>query len=111
MALVSSDTLVGVIKKLLKHSTEALRRKAVDLLNVHIQTHRGGFSAEEKASLEKLVTPLLGVATAPPAQSASVEGDLIQQTALLSLRLLAKVLAADDPQAFKLVHLHFNLFY
>jgi len=92
---------VGVITKLLTNSSDALRRKAVELVNAHIQALRAGFSDEEKKSLLGLVTPLVNVATLKP--NASQEQQIIQQSALLSLRLLAKVLAAENVDVFKKV--------
>lgn len=98
--LVSSEMLVSVINSLLQHSMGTLRRKAMDLLNAHIQSRRDSFTAAEKQSLRTLLEPLVEIIKSM-SQEADKETELAQQTALYSIKLLAKVLASEDIRLFK----------
>lgn len=100
--LVPNEMLLNVIKKLLKHSIKPLRRKALDLLNSFLQNHQEEFSDEEKNCLKKLMDPISDIINSIGKETEQQEL-LLQQTALLSLKFLAKLLSCDNIELFKKV--------
>lgn len=102
VSLVSNEMLLNVITKLLNHSVGPLRRKALDLLNTRLQNHKQDFSASEKNHMRSLIDPLLAIVGAIGKETEQ-EAELIQQTALFSIKLIAKLLAYEDTRFFKQV--------
>lgn len=92
--------LLNVISKLLNHSMGPLRRKALDLLNGRLQNHRQDFSSSERSFLRTLIEPLLNIIKTIGVETEQ-EAELIQQTALYSVKLIAKLLASEDTRFFK----------
>lgn len=92
--------LLNVISKLLNHSMGSLRRKALDLLNARLQNHRQDFTSFERNFLRNLIEPLLNIIKTIGVEKGQ-ESEFIQQTALFSVRLIAKLLASEDARFFK----------
>ncbi|KAJ2944524.1 hypothetical protein O0L34_g3869 [Tuta absoluta] len=105
-SLLSPPMFVSVIRGLLKHTLLNVRRKSMELLNSKIQ-----FSPEMFENVKKemytLLPPLLDIVETIDTKDAGLadqviqEMELNQQTALLTLKLLTRMLAVDDPEPFK----------
>ncbi|XP_063234714.1 HEAT repeat-containing protein 1 isoform X2 [Bacillus rossius redtenbacheri] len=98
--LLPGDLFAGVVRSLLGSEQAAVRRRAAELLNRRLQ-HQAGFYAGRPELLAPLLAPLWAALEGlgqPGARDA--EAELGQQTALLSLKLLARLLAPGGPQHF-----------
>ncbi|KAL1459635.1 hypothetical protein WDU94_011599 [Cyamophila willieti] len=94
-ALIDSTVFVNVIKKLLKHKSLSLRKRCLDMLNWRLQ-QKHHFQQED---LLKLVKPLVTLALNSE-QVNSMESQLNQQTALISLKLFVKIMGEDQNEVF-----------
>lgn len=103
VSLVSNEMLLNVISKLLSNAVGPLRRKALELLNARLQNHREDFSTEEKNYMRTFVEPLLGIVKGIGSETEQ-EDELIQQTSLFSIKLIAKLMAYEDTRFFKEVN-------
>lgn len=94
-ALIDSSVFVNVIKKLLKHKTLSLRKRCLDMLNWRLQ-QKHNFQQD---SLLKLVKPLVSLAVNSEGVS-SIEAQLNQQTALISLKLIVRNIGEEHTDLF-----------
>lgn len=105
--LLTVNMFLSVIRGLMKHTLHTVRRKAMELLNSKIQFSLEFFNDCDKDLLYSLLPALLDVVkTIESPVTGLSETDLKemesnQQTALLSLKLLTRMLAAENPEAFK----------
>lgn len=105
--LLSAPMFLSVIRGLLKHTLQTVRRKSMELLNSKIQ-HQPEFLANaDREALLSLLDPLLDIIKTidskdvSPYEIAAQELEMNQQTALLSLKLLTRMMASENPEPFK----------
>ncbi|KAK2580959.1 hypothetical protein KPH14_006024 [Odynerus spinipes] len=96
--LLPNNVFLISVKRLLKHESLTVKRKALELLNVRLQQRK--FGEENYAELLELIGSLLEVIDVN-VKSESQEGEVVQQTVLITLKLLAKLLAREHPDVFK----------
>ncbi|CAD1476631.1 unnamed protein product, partial [Heterotrigona itama] len=86
------------IKRLIEHNLPAVKRKALELLNTRLQQKK--FTKENHEELLQLIESLLKIIPAK-VKSETQEQEIVQQTVLITIKLLAKLLAGDHPILFK----------
>ncbi|CAH1645146.1 unnamed protein product [Spodoptera littoralis] len=105
--LLSAPMFLSVVRGLLKHTLQTVRRKSMELLNSKIQFSPELFEGVEKDLLFSLLPPLLDIVKTIEVRDenlseiAAQELELNQQTALLCLKLLTRMLASENPEPFK----------
>ncbi|CAG5048433.1 unnamed protein product [Parnassius apollo] len=105
--LLSAPMFVSVVRGLLGRTLQTVRRKSMELLNSKIQFSPEMFMDVDKELLFSLLPALLDIVKTIDKKDDSLseieaqELELNQQTALLSLKLLTRMLAADNPEPFK----------
>ncbi|CAH2066051.1 unnamed protein product, partial [Iphiclides podalirius] len=105
--LLSAPMFLSVVRGLLKHTLQTVRRKSMELLNSKIQFSPEMFADVDKELLFSLLPALLDIVRTIDdkdttlSETAAQELELNQQTALLSLKLLARTLAGENPEPFK----------
>ncbi|XP_052757837.1 HEAT repeat-containing protein 1 [Galleria mellonella] len=106
-SLLSPPMFLSVTRGLLKHTLQAVRRKAMELLNSKIQFNPEMFENVNRNLLYSLLPALLDIVKTIESKDetlnevAAQELELNQQTALLSLKLLTRLLASKNPEPFK----------
>ncbi|CAG4972998.1 unnamed protein product [Colias eurytheme] len=107
--LLSAPMFLSVIRGLLKHTLQTVQRKAMELLNTKIQCSPEMFDNVDKELLFSLLPILLSIVQTIENTSNNTNEnenqdlELNQQTALLSLKLLTRLLATQNPEPFKAV--------
>lgn len=105
--LLSAPMFLSVIRGLLKHNLVTVRRKSMELLNSKIQYSPEMFNDVNKELIFSLLPALLDIVKTIENKDNSLdeitaqEMELNQQTALLSLKLLTRMLASENPESFK----------
>lgn len=105
--LLSAPMFLSVVRGLMKHTLQTVRRKSMELLNSKIQFSPEIFEGVDKELLFSLLPPLLDIVKTIETKEenlseiAAQELELNQQTSLLSLKLLTKMLASENPEPFK----------
>lgn len=105
--LLSAPMFISVIRGLLKHNLVTVRRKSMELLNSKIQYNPEMFNDVNKDLIFSLLPALLDIVKTIENNDNSLdditaqEMELNQQTALLSLKLLTRMLASENPEPFK----------
>lgn len=94
------------IKRLIEHDLLTVKRKALDLLNTRLQQRK--FSEDDYEDLLTLIDSLLQIIPAKE-KSETQEQEIVQQTVLITIKLLAKLLASEHPILFKPVSLLFKI--
>lgn len=89
--------IIGVVN-LIEHESLTIRRRALELLNARLA--QKNFTNDDHDYLLKLVKPVMGIFGGPN-KFINPEIELIQQTALITLKLLAKLMAYDRREDFK----------
>ncbi|CAN8001191.1 unnamed protein product [Ixodes hexagonus] len=105
--LLPSGQFVSMVRSLMKHDLSSIRRNAMDMLNAKLSA-KGYFTADNTAALLDLVRPLSRVSLGKGVQpEESSDGEpsaedvaLNRQTALLSLKLLIRMLGPDHHAEF-----------
>ncbi|PSN50219.1 hypothetical protein C0J52_07804 [Blattella germanica] len=100
-ALLPSSMFLIVIRGLLNHKLPTVRRKAMELLNTRLQHQAAIFATCERKAFYKLLEPLTAVMENIGKENAEPEIETNQQVAMLSIKLLARQLAPEDPAHFK----------
>ncbi|KYN42476.1 HEAT repeat-containing protein 1 [Trachymyrmex septentrionalis] len=96
--LLPNTLFLQSIKNLLKHEVLLVKKKALELLNARLLQKKFGEDAhEELLSLIKPLTDFFKVEVKVENQ----EQEIVQQTVLISLKLLTKLLAIDRPAVFR----------
>ncbi|XP_015510740.1 HEAT repeat-containing protein 1 homolog [Neodiprion lecontei] len=98
-SLLSNHTFVESVERLMHHNSILIRKKALELLNTRLL--QKNFGPDDRDVLFTLMEPLMRLASIGKQKSAHLENEVIQQFALISLKLLAKILATDHPAVFK----------
>ncbi|OAD58590.1 HEAT repeat-containing protein 1 [Eufriesea mexicana] len=96
--LLPNEIFLVSIKRLIEHNLLTVKRKALELLNTRLQQRK--FSEENHEDLLSLIEPLLEILSVK-AKSETQEHEIVQQTALITLKLLSKLLASEHPTLFK----------
>lgn len=96
--LLPNAVFIVTVKKLINHDLLTVRRKVLELLNSRLQQRK--FTEEDREDLLKLIDPLLKIVS-KHGKMLSLELEIIQQTSLITLKLLAKNLATEYPTKFK----------
>ncbi|XP_015119212.1 HEAT repeat-containing protein 1 [Diachasma alloeum] len=97
-ALLPNAVFIASVKKLMNHHHVTVKRKSLELLNNRLQQRK--FNEEDYDDLLTLVGSLLETISLQ-GKVLNQETEVIQQTALITLKLLAKFLASDNPEKFK----------
>ena len=100
-ALLPGPMFLQVIQGLLNHKLPAVRRKAMELLNTRLQHQTEIFSSCDRKAFYSLLSPLVVVMKSIGREDAEPEIETNQQVAMLSIKLLARQLAPEDPGSFK----------
>ncbi|XP_063617922.1 HEAT repeat-containing protein 1 homolog [Cydia splendana] len=104
--LLSAPMFLSVVRGLLKHTLQTVRRKSMELLNNKIQHNPEMFNGVDKTLVYSLLPALLDIVKTIDVTNeesnklVTQDMELNQQTALLSLKLLAKMLAEKEPEEF-----------
>lgn len=104
--LLSAPMFLSVVRGLLKHTLQTVRRKSMELLNNKIQHNPEMFKDDHKTLTYSLLPALLDIVKTIDVTNeesnklVAQDMELNQQTALLSLKLLAKMLAENEPDNF-----------
>lgn len=93
-----------VIRGLFNHKLPTVRRKAMELLNTRLQHQGSFFSSCNHETLYSLLTPLLSVMGSIGSDTVKPDLETNQQVAMLSVKLLARHLAPENPSQFKQVN-------
>ncbi|XP_014204224.1 HEAT repeat-containing protein 1 [Copidosoma floridanum] len=96
--LLPNNVFINGIARLIQHDSLTIRRRALELLNARLAQKK--FFDEDHNHLMTLVEPVMGILGGPH-KFVNPEVELIQQTALITLKLMAKLLASDRPSEFK----------
>ncbi|XP_043288104.1 HEAT repeat-containing protein 1 [Venturia canescens] len=98
--LLPNSIFVSTVTRLLAHDLSAVRKKALELLNLRL--HQKKFNVDDHQRLLPVVDSLREIVdNSRKGKIFSPELEIIQQTALISLKLMAKLLATDNPGHFK----------
>jgi len=102
-ALLPSNMFLLVVRGLLNHKLPTVRRKVMELLNTRLQHQGSFFSSCNRETLYSLLTPLLSVMGSIGSDTVKPDLETNQQVAMLSVKLLARHLAPENPSQFKQV--------
>lgn len=95
--LLPNNLFLMSIKNLLNHELLLVKKKALELLNTRLLQKK--FGEEIHEDLMDLIKPLANFLNARQ-KDKNQEQEIVLQTALISLKLLAKLLAVDYPNIF-----------
>jgi U3 small nucleolar RNA-associated protein 10 len=104
--LLPNQIFITSIAKLINHEYVTVRRKALELLNSRLIQKK--FTDEDYEDLILFIDPIIKVLSGPH-KFVNSEIEIIQQTALITLKLLAKLLASAHANVFKPVSIHFYI--
>lgn len=96
--LLPNALFLKSIKNLLKHDLLSVNKKALELLNMRLLQKK--FNDEDRVDLLSLIKSLMNFLDIE-VKVETQEQEIVQQTVLISLKLLAKLLAIDHPTVFK----------
>ncbi|XP_060815512.1 HEAT repeat-containing protein 1 [Bombus pascuorum] len=96
--LLPNGVFLVSIKRLIEHDLLTVKRKALDLLNTRLQQRK--FNEEDHEDLLQLIESLSKTVSVK-VKSETQEQEIVQQTVLITIKLLAKLLASDHPILFK----------
>lgn len=96
--LLPNALFLKSVKNLLKHELLSVNKKALELLNVRLLQKK--FNDEDHIDLLSLIKSLMNFLDTE-VKVETQEQEIVQQTVLISLKLLAKLLAINHPAVFK----------
>ncbi|XP_035743591.1 HEAT repeat-containing protein 1-like [Vespa mandarinia] len=96
--LLPNNIFLISIKQLLNHELLTVKRKALELLNARLQQRN--FNEDDHVDLLELIDTLLEIIDVN-VKPENQEGEVVQQTVLITFKLLAKLLASKHPAVFK----------
>lgn len=104
--LLSVEMFLTVIRGLMLHNLSTVRRKAMEILNNKLSHNPGFFNECDKEILFSILKPIMTIVTEIgenelPDGFSKQELELNQQTALLSLKLLVRLLSQNETDRFK----------
>ncbi|XP_072401765.1 HEAT repeat-containing protein 1 [Diabrotica undecimpunctata] len=98
-ALLTPQMFLLVTKGLMIHTLSTVRRRVLELLNNKLQHNSQFFEECSKNELYSLIRPIITIIQGLD-EEVDAEQETIIQTALLSLKLLVKLLARQEPEKF-----------
>ncbi|GLH02314.1 HEAT repeat-containing protein 1 homolog [Gryllus bimaculatus] len=98
-ALLLSDMFLHVILSLLNNTIHTVRRRAMELMNARLQNEEFFMSCKTE-DLLSLVKPLLSIISTINEENISFDEQLNQQTALASMKLMARLMASKHIEIF-----------
>ncbi|KAJ8670534.1 hypothetical protein QAD02_001793 [Eretmocerus hayati] len=98
--LLPNPVFIASVARLIEHESLTVRRKALDLLNARLSQKK--FLEEDHDDLMAFIDPIKSLLSGPR-KFVNPDVEVIQQTALITLKLLAKLLASKHPDVFKSV--------
>lgn len=98
IALLAPELLLVVVANLLLHEFALVRKKVVELLNRKLEV--GFFDSCEDQKLMMLMDPIRQICETIGEEDANTALECVQQSILITIRLLAKRLAVDHPDEF-----------
>ena len=102
--LLPNTLFLQSIKTLLKHEILLVKKKALELLNARLLQKK--FSEDTHEELLSLIKPLTDFFKVEnQVKVENQEQEIVQQTVLISLKLLTKLLAIDRPAVFRPVRI------
>ncbi|XP_015171671.1 PREDICTED: HEAT repeat-containing protein 1 isoform X2 [Polistes dominula] len=96
--LLPNNIFLLSVNKLLNHELLTVKKKALELLNARLQQKK--FNEEDHVNLLELTCSLSNIIDIN-VKSENQEGEIVQQTVLITFKLLAKILANKHPMIFK----------
>lgn len=99
-ALLTAQMFLLVVKGLMTHQLNTVKRRALELLNSKLQVNPEFFSDCEQRDLYAMIPPLILIIKEVEKDSLDSDEEVIIQTALLSLKLFVRLLAAENPEKF-----------
>lgn len=96
--LLSHDLLLVVVENLMLHEFLLVRKKVIELLNRKLEEKY--FDACEDTKLMKLMIPLKTICDTIGNDDANAALEVVQQSALVTIKLLARKLSEDHPDEF-----------
>lgn len=96
--LLPNNIFIESVVQLISHESLTVKRKALELLNARLAQKK--FSEDDFEDLLAFMDPITKVLDGPN-KFVNPEVEVMQQTALISLKLLAKLLAPQYPDVFK----------
>lgn len=106
--LLPSSMFLSVVRGLLDHKLPTVRRKAMELLNTRLQHQGSLFSSGNREGLFSLLTPLMALMGGTGDVAVRPDLDTNQQVAMISVKLLARYLAPENPSHFKEVNCYLS---
>uniref|UniRef100_UPI00358E6267 HEAT repeat-containing protein 1-like n=1 Tax=Myxine glutinosa TaxID=7769 RepID=UPI00358E6267 len=102
--LLSINSFVPAVRAIMSHEHPAIRRKAIELLSIKLQTRQGPWSDDQAELLMSVLEQLLLIAcgTSKPmdGDESGQEQALNRQTALLALKLLCRAVGHGQKEGF-----------
>lgn len=98
IGLLSPDMLLVVVENLILHEFLLVRKKVIELLNRKLEENY--FDVCEHKKLMKLMVPLKKICDTIGNDEGSTALEVVQQSALMSIKLLARKLSEDNPEDF-----------
>lgn len=96
--LLPNQIFIASVTRLIDHESLTVRRKTLELLNTRLAQKK--FADDDHEDLLALIDPVTSVLSGPH-KFVNPEVEVIHQTALITLKLLAKLLAYKRPDVFK----------
>lgn len=96
--LLSPDMLLVVVENLMLHEFLLVRKKVIELLNRKLEEKY--FDVCEDRKLMKLMVPLQKICDTIGREEGTTALEVVQQSALTSIKLLARKLSEDNPEEF-----------
>ncbi|KAJ8954542.1 hypothetical protein NQ318_000776 [Aromia moschata] len=98
-AMLTPQMFLLVTKGLMVHNLSTIRRRILELLNTKLQYNSQFFSDCDTTEIYALIPPIISIIECVNDQI-ELDQETIIQTALLSLKLIVKSLAPDNPEKF-----------
>lgn len=100
--LLPNTLFLKSVKNLLQNALLSVKKNALELLNARLMQRK--FGEEDYTDLLNLIEFLMFFLDSRE-KAETQEEEIVQQTVLISLKLLAKLLATDHPAVFKPVYI------
>ncbi|XP_022904359.2 HEAT repeat-containing protein 1 [Onthophagus taurus] len=98
-ALLTPQMFLLVVRGLSTHNLSTVRRRALELMNAKLQHDSNFFKNAPENELHAIIPCLINIVKQTEENLPS-ENEVIIQTSLLSLKLLVKLLAPENPEKF-----------
>ncbi|XP_030757128.1 HEAT repeat-containing protein 1 [Sitophilus oryzae] len=99
-ALLTPHMFLLVIKGLTLYNIYTVKRRALELLNAKLQHNFQYFDECDRSEIYILIPPIISIIETLNSEEVESDQEVLIQTALLSLKLIVKAFASDDPEKF-----------